>query len=169
MIETADSPRAGRVADVQVGAATERLDSLIEKLFGLSRALFGHQELIVLRRAHRRTAEEHSRQHRHRENLAPAHPQRKEPPFTLIISPVTKVAKSETAKRIGPAISSGVATRLRGYAASHAFALFLSADADFHMSVSTKAGATQFTKILWRASSAASPLVKLMIAPLVAE
>src|SRR5579864_4284338 len=154
MIETADSPRAGRVANVQVGAATERLDSLIEKLFSLRRALFGHQELIVLRSRARHRGGAHHGQDNSSEHSASTYPHRTEPPFTLITSPVTKVARSDTANRIGPAISSGVATRWSGIVAKTAFRPDFVSSAGLAMSVSTHPGATQFTRMLCRASSA---------------
>lgn len=45
-------------------------------------------------------------------------PQRTDPPLTLRISPVMCRAKSEARKTIGPAMSSGGGTRLRGIVSS---------------------------------------------------
>src|ERR1700728_262107 len=171
MIERADAARAGDVFDVKVGAAAERLHGLFDQLARFCLTLLGHEVLIVLRRGNRRRADQRQACKNHyRKYCAAPHPHWKEPPFTLITSPVMYVARSETAKRIGPATSSGVATRFSGYAASHFLksAPFF-ARADFQMSVLTKPGATQFTRMLWPASSWANALAKLIIAPFVAE
>src|SRR5580658_6910721 len=103
-----------------------------------------------------------------REHRSGHQPQSTEPPLTLITSPVIKVARSEAANRIGPAISSAVPTRFNGIGTRADFNPFLVRRTDADISVSTQPGATQFTKILCGPSSVARPFTKLMMAPLVA-
>src|SRR5258708_23146034 len=94
------------------------------------------------------------------------YPHKIEPPFTLMISPVMKLARSEATKRIGPAISSAVAARPRGITLEAIFWPALVSSTGMDMSVATQPGATEFTRILCRASSGERPLVRLMMAPL---
>src|SRR3989442_7936796 len=65
-----------------------------------------------------------------------------------------------------PAISSAVAARPRGIAALIALAPSLVLMTGLDMSVETQPGATQFTRMLWRASSVGKPLTKMMTAAL---
>src|SRR5208282_1186136 len=153
--------------DVQIRASPQPLDRLVDDFLGFRRALIRHHFIRILsgrpRRARRRP-----RQECRKEKYAPIHPHRIAPPFTLITSPVMKVARSEAAKRIGPAISSARAGRFSGIAALANFELFFERSTAADMSVSTHPGATQFTRILCRASSVANPFTKLIIAPLLA-
>src|SRR4029077_20331342 len=84
-------------------------------------------------------------------------PHKTAPPFTLMISPVMKLARSEATKRMGPAISSAVAARPRVITVEAIFWPAFVSSTGLDMSVSTQPGATQFTRILWRASSVARP------------
>src|SRR5258706_15111670 len=104
-----------------------------------------------------------------REEILPKkrlHPQSTEPPFTLMISPVMKLARSEATKRIGPATSSAVAARPSGIAAATIFCPALESSTALDMSVATHPGATEFTRIPYGANSVARPLVSAIIAPL---
>src|SRR5262249_25107492 len=101
----------------------------------------------------------------HGKTLCRLHPQSTEPPFTLMISPVMKLARSDAANRIGPAISSAIPGRPSGIALATIFCPALLLSTSFDISVATHPGATQFTKLLWRASSVANPFVKLIMAP----
>src|SRR2546425_7928877 len=81
------------------------------------------------------------------------YPHKTEPPFTLMTSPVMKLARSEATKRIGPAISSAVAARPRGMTVEAILWPALDSSTALDMSVATQPGATEFTRILWRARS----------------
>src|SRR2546425_1150377 len=98
------------------------------------------------------------------------HPQSTLPPFTFRISPVMWPARSEQRNTMGPAQSSGLATRPSGIVRSMSSlprpASLAYGVAD--ISVSTHPGATQFTLIRRGASSTARDLVNEMTAPLVA-
>src|SRR4029077_1950878 len=94
------------------------------------------------------------------------YPHKTEPPFTLMISPVMKLARSEATKRMGPAISSAVAARPSGMTEEAIFWPAFVSSTGLDMSVATQPGATEFTRMLFRASSAARLLVKLMTPPL---
>src|SRR5207253_4215583 len=82
-----------------------------------------------------------------------AQPQSTDPPFTLMISPQRKLAKSDARNRIGPAISSAVAARPSGIAVAMALPPDLVLITGFDISVATQPGATEFTRMLCRASS----------------
>src|SRR3989449_6088979 len=75
-----------------------------------------------------------------------------------MISPVMKLAKSEATKRIGPAISSGVAARPSGITEVAIFWPAFVSSTDLDMSVATQPGATQLTRILWRSEEHTSEL-----------
>src|SRR2546422_1456464 len=85
-----------------------------------------------------------------------------------MISPVMKLAKSEATKRIGPAISSGVPARPRGISEVAIFWPAFVSSTGLDMSVATQPGATQLTRILWRASFVGRAFVKLITPPLLA-
>src|SRR2546426_11938268 len=91
------------------------------------------------------------------------------PPLTFRTSPVMCRARSEHKNTIGPAISSGGATRPSGIVRSISRFPFPASRENgcWHISVSTHPGATQFTAIRG-ASSPASDFVRAMAAPLVA-
>src|SRR5207248_3046684 len=82
--------------------------------------------------------------------LGRVHPHNTAPPFTLMISPVMKLARSEAANRMGPAISSGVPARRSGITVLAIFWPALVSSTGLDMSVATQPGATQFTRILTR-------------------
>src|SRR5258708_21958910 len=82
-------------------------------------------------------------------------------------SPVMKLARSEATKRMGPAISSAVAARPRGMTVEAIFWPALDSSTAFDMSVATQPGATEFTRMLWRAGLVAKALVELMMPPFV--
>src|SRR5271157_1827160 len=106
--------------NIQVFGSPQRVNRLLNELHCLCRALLGHQGLGFLRNRERRSKNPRSKKDSRQDGNCP-YPHRIDPPFTLITSPVMKVARSETAKRIGPAISSGLATRLRGIGATALF------------------------------------------------
>src|ERR1700728_66297 len=167
MPKLAQASGTSQVVDVQIRLAAQRLDGLLQNFFGFRRALRRHHDFGVLggqlwSDTKRRNYQNSCRQR------ASGYPQRTEPPLTLITSPVMKVARSDAAKRIGPAISSAVAGRFKAMGATAALisAFFRSTDAD--ISVSTQPGATQFTRILCGASSEANPFTRLIMAPLLA-
>src|SRR5580704_16273034 len=168
MPELAQAPFVSDVTHIQVRGAPQSLDCLLQNFLGFSRTLRRHHHVGLLRRRFGGYSKKSEYQDDRYPKPAHVYPQRTEPPFTLITSPVMKVARSDAAKRMGPAISSAVATRFNAIGARADFipAFLCSTDAD--MSVSTQPGATQFTRMLWPASSEASPFTKLMIAPLLA-
>src|SRR5258708_28631137 len=88
-----------------------------------------------------------------------------EPAFTLMTSRVMKLARSEATKRMGPAISSAVAARPRGIAVEAIFWPALDSSTALDMSVATQPGATEFTRMLWRAGSGARALVRVVFPP----
>src|SRR5260370_23401000 len=108
----------------------------------------------------------HVRQENKNDKLDKLYPHKTEPPVTLMTSPVMKLARSEATNRMGPAISSGVAARPRGMTVEAIFWPALDSRTALDMSVATQPGATEFTRILCRASSLARPLVRLMMPPL---
>src|SRR5260370_8964996 len=73
-------------------------------------------------------------------------------------SPVMKLAKSEATKRMGQAISSAVAARPRGIAVEAILWPALDSSTALDMSVVTQPGATEFTRMLWRAGFGTEPL-----------
>src|ERR1700726_2836462 len=138
-----DAPLAIGIADIQVGAPAKCGNYLLQNRLGLCGALFGKQ--VLSRRCRSGIAGGHSQakcqdKTCHRSKYQP---HRTEPPFTLRTSPVTKVARSEARKRIGPAISSGVAARPSGICACTSLAPAFVWSTGFDMSVSTHPGATQ--------------------------
>src|SRR6185369_4538751 len=95
-----------------------------------------------------------------------AYPTRTLPPLTLSISPVMWLAREDARKMTEPAMSSAVAIRRRGIAAS-ALSRPSPERASAVMSVSTHPGATALTRISG-ASSVDHDLVAEIIAPLLA-
>src|SRR5271168_598227 len=167
--ELADAPNAGDIMDIQIRRATERVNGLLQDRFGFRGALLGEQDgIVVLREGARRGGEADAGEQERRyddanDGGASSHamrvpslripawrnqPQSTEPPFTLITSPVIKVARSEAAKRMGPAISSAVPTRLSGMGTRADFRPFFVRRTEADISVSTQPGATQFTMML---------------------
>src|ERR1700735_5278509 len=153
MSELAYASGASDVTNIQVCCAAQPLNRLLQNFLGFRRALRRHHHLGFLRRRFRHNCKKSKYQGGRCRKPARAYPQRTEPPFTLITSPVMKVARSDAAKRMGPAISSAVATRFNAMGARADFipAFLPSTEAD--MSVSTQPGATQFTRMLWAANS----------------
>ena len=122
MVELAELARAGDVVDVQIGVPPSA-SMACWRIVGFGGALLGIRNLCaILRRRASATIATNAAKSRARMTASQTarrlHPHSKEPPFTLITSPVMKVARSDTAKRIGPAISSAVPTRFRGMGAS---------------------------------------------------
>src|SRR5580693_6414650 len=158
------------ILHVEVGIAAERLNHLSEDLLGLRGAFLGHHHLfgrlvlslIGLAEGGRGDGACKSKSGGEQQVFRD-HPQSTDPPLTLITSPVIKVARSEAAKSIGPAISSAVPTRLTGIGTRAPFRPFLVRSTDADMSVSTQPGATQLTRIFCGPSSLASPFTKLMM------
>lgn len=93
------------------------------------------------------------------------YPHKTEPPFTLIVAPVIQFASSDARKRIGPAISFGSGILPSGIVLLTCSTKFGSLKTSAHISVFTHPGATQFTRILYLASSTASDFVNAIIAP----
>ena len=169
MAELAQAAGAGNVMHVQIGASAQRIDRLLQYLLRPWRALSGIRTSAVLRRGLRALHASQTEASRTAARIRrAAHPHRMEPPFTLITSPVMKVARSEAANRIGPAISSRLATRLSGYRRVADFNPSLGFQ---HRSRHIRIHPSRRHAIdqnLCRASSSARPLTKLMMAPFVA-
>src|SRR6266853_1827538 len=151
-------------ADFRVARPTQRVDEIAEDLFGLGDALLRHQSIGILRGS--AGSEDRNGKHSDDSKMDGLYPHKIEPPFTLMISPVMKLARSEATKRMGPAISSAVAARPRGMTVEAIFWPAFVSSTGTDMSVETQPGATEFTRILCRASSVARPLVRLMMPPL---
>src|SRR2546426_2607377 len=146
--ELREAALAERFANLEVRGAAESIDELLEDLLGLRGALIRHHGFWILRRgAEGSEGSDDDDGRREGEGLQP---HRMDPPFTLMISPVRKLARSEARKRMEPAISSAVAARPRGIAALIALAPSLVLMTGLDMSVETQPGATQFTRMLWR-------------------
>ena len=96
---------------------------------------------------------------------SPHYPHKTAPPLTLMISPVIKVESPDARNKTLPAISSAVPALPKGINES-IFSLSSPIKDWWLISVSTQPGATQFTLILYGASSAAKDLVRLITAPL---
>src|SRR5262249_48128294 len=94
------------------------------------------------------------------------YPHRTEPPFTLRTSPVMWRARSDARKRIGPAMSSAVATRPMGIEPTIFANSRRSRKGAADISVSTHPGATQLTVTPDGPSSDASDFVNAIIPPL---
>src|SRR6266481_4304122 len=150
--------------DLRITRAAQAVDQIGEKLLALGLALLGHHGIGPLRPT-ARSGPTGCKQNRCRD-WDELYPHRTEPPFTLMISPVMKLARSEATKRMGPAISSAVAARPRGMTEEAIFWPAFVSSTGLDMSVATQPGATEFTRMLCRASSAARPLVRLMTPPL---
>src|SRR5580704_7414971 len=156
---------------VRVGCAAQPIDRLLQDGFCFGGTRGGHQFVRVLRASGRNEKENHQTGENRREfnrEFARFYPHNTAPPFILSTSPVTKVARSEAKNRIGPAISAAVPTRPNGIPEVANFAPALVASTGRDISVSTQPGATQFTRMPWRASSVARDLTKLITAPLLA-
>src|SRR5271154_786161 len=167
--ELAEAADTRDIMDVEIGGAAKRVNGLLQDGLGFRGALLGEQDgSVVLREGARRGGEADEGEQERRSDGAndggasshamrvpsvriPAwrnQPHSTEPPLTLITSPVIKVARSEAAKRMGPAISSAVPTRLSAMGRIADFRPFLVRRTEADMSVSTQPGATQFTRML---------------------
>ncbi len=104
----------------RIASAAASVDKIAENLFGLGGALLGHHGVRILRGClHSKYPANNQTSEREPNELQP---HKTDPPFTLMISPVRKLANSDARKRIGPAISSAVAARPSGIAAATALA-----------------------------------------------
>src|SRR5882724_1263985 len=158
MSELRPPPGALSLRHAQVRRAAHLFDHIFENLSRLGLIRLRHHRVRVLRpRAKNQHPAQHAQQNRDLRNL---HPQSTEPPFTLMISPVMKLARSDAANRIGPAISSAVPGRPSGIAPATIFCPAFDSSTALDISVATHTGATQFTKMLCRANSVASPFVR---------
>src|SRR5215471_8522500 len=156
-------------ADSGVTWAAKACNEVVENLLALSLSLLRHHVIRVLgcgAGSKKRGSDEQSCGRDFAAKMDELYPHKTAPPFTLMTSPVMKLARSEAAKRIGPAISSGVPARRNGITVVAIFWPALVSSTGLDISVATQPGATQFTRILCRASSVARPLVKLMMPPL---
>src|ERR1043165_9580959 len=164
MAELRSPSRTLQLVNMQIGRPAHRIEHLRKDLFCFAGAGFRHHGVRILRhqaRIHRGNGNQYRQS-----SPCKSYPQSTEPPFTLMISPVMKLARSEATNKIGPAISSAVAARPSGIAAAAIFCPALVSSTGLDMSVATHPGATGFTKIPCGASSVANPLVSEMIAPL---
>jgi len=88
--------------------ARQRVDQISKNLLALGDALLRHHGIGILggnARGGPRASKENDYG-----DMDGLYPHRTEPPFTLMTSPVMKLARSDATKRIGPAISSAVAS-----------------------------------------------------------
>src|ERR1700687_2138634 len=99
-------------SDFRITRPAQRVDQIGKNLLALGDALLRHHGIGIL------GGSAWGRPRASKENdygdMDGLYPHRTEPPFTLMTSPVMKLARSEATKRIGPAISSAVAARPRG-------------------------------------------------------
>src|SRR5262249_3969406 len=143
---------------IEIGLAAKRGDHLVKQgagLLGIRVLRRGICRRWGLRRRGRlrirREQQQGSEEESHVNSIlldARAHPTSTAPPLTLKTSPVMKPACSVHRKRMGAAISSGVATRPSGMVANTFSRMAGSLSAGAAMSVATQPGATQFTLIL---------------------
>src|SRR5277367_4727154 len=154
----------------EVTSCPPRIDQIAQNLLGLRGARLRHHTVRTLRRRSRCTRRQKCRANEQtsKREMAELQPHKTDPPFTLMISPVRKLARSEARNRIGPAISSAVAGRPSGIAAATAFTPAFVEITGFDMSVATHPGAIEFTRMLCLASSTASPFTRLITPPLLA-
>src|SRR5258708_11262392 len=99
-------------AHFRVARPAQGVDEIAENLPGLGDALLRHQGVGVLGESG--WSEDRNGKQSDTGKIDRLYPHKIEPPFTLMISPVMKLARSEATKRIGPAISSAVAARPKG-------------------------------------------------------
>src|SRR3989442_1750948 len=133
-------------ADFRVARPTQRVDQFAENLLALGHVLLRHQGVGILRRS--AWSEDRNGNHSDDGKMDELYPHKIEPPFTLMISPVMKLARSEATKRMGPAISSAVAARPRGITVEAIFWPAFVSSTGMDMSVATQPGATEVTRIL---------------------
>src|SRR6202158_6104849 len=152
------------LADFRITRPAQRVDQIGKNLLALGDALLRHHGIGIL--GGNTWGGPRASKENDDGDMDGLYPHKTEPPFTLMTSPVMKLARSEATKRIGPAISSAVAARPRGMTVVAIFWPALDSSTALDMSVATQPGATAFTRILCRASSVARPLVRLMMPPL---
>src|SRR5271154_6278642 len=106
-----------------VRSSAESVDQLRKNFSRLGDTLLLSHRVRILRiRTVRDRGAEH---HQHYRDAQKLHPHKTDPPFTLMTSPVRKLARSDARNRIGPATSSGVAGRPSGIAVAAIFWPFL--------------------------------------------
>src|ERR1700730_17303270 len=163
------------LTNFEIGGAAQSFSQLAENLACLDDSLFRQHGIRILLCTHRsncpivrdvRGAKQNNRARRSGPQFRKLQQATTDPPFTLMTAPVMKLARSEARNRMGPAISSAVAARPSGMAAATIFWPGFELRTSLDMSVATHPGATELTRMLWRASSEASPLVRLIIPPL---
>src|SRR5260370_4001365 len=169
VLELCEADGTLRIVHIEIGGAAQAVNRLLEDGLGFGSTRIRHDVGGVLR-ARRRQQKQQGYPCNLNSHAKPAlstYPHSTAPPVTLSTSPVTKVARSDAQNRIGPAISARVPTRPSGIAEVANFAPALVASTGRDMSVPTQPGATQLTRMPWRASSVARDLTKLITAPLV--
>src|SRR5260370_11277460 len=147
--------------DFRITRPAQRVDQIAQNLFAFGRALFRHHRIGPLRAS---TLNEHKTGKENDDGVDWFQPHKTEPPFTLMTSPVMKLARSEATKRIGPATSSAVAARPRGITVDAIFWPAFVSSTGMDMSVATQPRAPELTGISWRATSEPRPIARLMIA-----
>src|SRR5277367_2034128 len=152
----------------EITSGPTSVNQIAQNLLGLCGARLRHHAVRVLGARFRREQQRRTRKQSTNGEMAELQPHKTDPPFTLMISPVRKLARSEARNRIGPAISSAVAGRPRGIAAATAFTPAFVEITGFDISVATQPGAIEFTRMLCCASSTASPFTRLITPPLLA-
>src|SRR5260370_13363683 len=141
--------------DFRITRPAQRVDQIAQNLFAFGRALFRHHRIGPLRAS---TLNEHKTGKENDDGVDWFQPHKTEPPFTLMTSPVMKLARSEATKRIGPATSSAVAALPRGITVDAIFwPAFVSSTA-MDMSLATQPGATEFTRMFCPPNSHSAPL-----------
>src|SRR5260370_30930146 len=146
MAELRTPPLALAFSNFGVAGAAETVDEIGHNLLALGGARLRHHRIGPLRadtRSKRETSIENNNG-----DMDWFQPHKTEPPFTLMISPVMKLASSEATKRIGPAISSAVPARPRGITVDAIFCPAFVSSTVTDMSVATQPGATEFTRML---------------------
>src|ERR1700747_559272 len=111
---------------VRVCCAAQPIDRLLQDSFCFGGTRGGHQFVRVLSAPGRHEKENQQTGKKRQEfkhEFGRYYPHSTAPPFILSTSPVTKVARSEAKNRIGPAISTAVATRPMGIAQGTPLAL----------------------------------------------
>src|SRR5260370_1599471 len=133
-------------AHFRVARAAQGVGEIAESLAGRGDALLRHQGVGVV--GERGWSEDRNGKQSDTGKIDRLYPHKIEPPFTLMISPVMKLARSEATKRIGPAISSAGAARPRGITVEAIFWPAFVSSTGMDMSVATQPGAREVTSIL---------------------
>src|ERR1700733_12811314 len=145
------------LANFQKRWTAESIRQLAENFAGLGDALFRQHGIRILVRGHRSNnsiardvsgTQKNNHTQQSCPNIRKLQPHKTDPPFTLMTSPVMKLARSEARNKMGPSISSAVAARPSGMAAATIFWPAFELRTSLDISVATHPGATELTRML---------------------